>query len=152
MALRSRKRYGVPPENLLGSRPMKCPCGSEKTYAQCCGVYHSGKMLAPSPEALMRSRYAAFAKNQMQYLRDTTDPQTLDSIDDGANKEWAENAKFLKLEILHSEEKGTKGIVEFKAHYSIQDEDYVHHELSTFRKQAGEWFFKSGKIKGEKTK
>ena len=131
---------------------MKCPCGSEKNYAQCCGIYHSGEMLAPSPEALMRSRYTAFAKNQMQYLRDTTDPQTLDSIDDEANKQWAENAKFLKLEILHSEEKGTKGTVEFKAYYNIQDEDYIHHELSTFRKQAGEWFFKSGKIKGEKTK
>lgn len=100
----------------------------------------------------MRSRYSAFAKNQMQYLRDTTDPQTLGGIDDEANKEWAENAKFLKLEILHSEEKGTKGTVEFKAYYNILDEDHVHHELSTFRKQAGEWFFKSGKIKGEKTK
>ncbi|UXR65004.1 YchJ family metal-binding protein [Bdellovibrio bacteriovorus] len=131
---------------------MKCPCGSDKNYSVCCGVYHSGEALAPTAEALMRSRYAAFAKNQMQYLRDTTDPQTLDLIDDEANKEWAERAKFLKLEILNAEEKGTKGLVEFKAFYSIDDEDYVHHEVSTFRKQAGEWFFKSGKIKGEKTK
>nr|BFD59040.1 YchJ family protein [Bdellovibrio sp. CKG001] len=131
---------------------MKCPCGSEKNYSVCCGVYHSGEALAPTAEALMRSRYSAFAKNQMQYLRDTTDPQTLDLIDDEANKEWAERAKFLKLEIVSAEEKGTKGLVEFKAYYSIDDEEYIHHEVSTFRKQAGEWFFKSGKIKGEKTK
>ncbi|WP_295904549.1 YchJ family protein [uncultured Bdellovibrio sp.] len=131
---------------------MKCPCGSGKSYVECCGVYHSGKALAPTAEALMRSRYSAFAKNQMQYLRDTTDPQTLDLIDDDANKEWAERAKFLKLEIVHAEEKGTKGTVEFKAFYSVDDEDYVHHEVSTFRKQAGEWFFKSGKIKAEKSK
>lgn len=95
----------------------------------------------------MRSRYSAFAKNQMQYLRNTTDPQTLDLIDDEANKEWSERAKFLKLEIVRAEEKGTKGTVEFKAFYSVDDEEYVHHEVSTFRKQAGEWFFKSGKIK-----
>ncbi|WP_347358421.1 YchJ family metal-binding protein [Bdellovibrio sp.] len=131
---------------------MKCPCGSDKNYSVCCGVYHSGEALAPTAEALMRSRYAAFAKNQMQYLRDTTDPQTLDLIDDDANKEWAERAKFLKLEIVSAEEKGTKGTVEFKAFYSIDDEEFIHHEVSTFRKQAGEWFFKSGKIKGEKTK
>lgn len=129
---------------------MKCPCGSEKNYKDCCGVYHSGKALAPSAEALMRSRYCAFAKNEMQYLRDTTDPQTLESIDDEANKEWAERAKFIKLEIVNAEEKGTKGTVEFKAHYSVDGEDYVHHEVSTFRKQAGQWFFKSGKIKAEK--
>jgi SEC-C motif-containing protein len=126
---------------------MMCPCGSRKEYSECCGVFHSGKAAAPTPEALMRSRYSAFAKNQMQYLRDTTDPQSLDGIDDDANKEWSERAQFLKLEILSSEEKGTKGLVEFKAFYSVDDEDYIHHEVSTFRKQAGQWFFKSGKIK-----
>ena len=131
---------------------MKCPCGSLQNYSECCGVYHSGKKLAPTAEALMRSRYSAFAKNQMQYLRDTTDPQTLDTIDEEANQEWADRAKFLKLEILHSEEKGTKGVVEFKAHYSVDDEEYTHHEVSTFRKSHGEWFFKSGKVKAEKNK
>lgn len=100
----------------------------------------------------MRARYSAFAKNQMQFLHDTTDPQTVDQIDEEANKEWAENARFLKLEILHAEEKATKGTVEFKAYYTVEVEDYIHHEVSTFRKQAGEWFFKSGKIKGEKSK
>lgn len=106
--------------------------------------------MAPTAEALMRSRYSAFAKNEMQYLRDTTDPQTLETIDDEANKEWSERAQFLKLEIIHTEEKGTKGAVEFKAAYSVDGENYTHHEISTFRKQAGQWFFKSGKIKAEK--
>ncbi|MGE5084931.1 MAG: YchJ family protein [Bacillota bacterium] len=129
---------------------MKCPCGSEKNYLDCCGLYHSGKELAPTAEALMRSRYSAFAKNQMQFLSDTTDPQTLLDIDQEANQEWADRAKFLKLEIIKAEEKGTKGTVEFKAFYSVDDEEYIHHEVSTFRKQAGQWFFKSGKVKEEK--
>lgn len=129
---------------------MKCPCGSEKNYNSCCAVYHSGKALSPTAEALMRARYSAFAKNQMQFLRDTTDPQTLEKIDDAANQEWAERAQFQKLEIVQAEENGTKGIVEFKAFYAVDGENYVHHEISTFRKQAGQWFFKSGKIKAEK--
>lgn len=98
----------------------------------------------------MRSRYSAFVKNNMEYLQETTDPQTLLDIDEEANKEWAEVAKFQKLEILNSEEKGTKGIVEFKAYYAVDGEDFIHHEISTFRKQAGRWYFKSGKVKEEK--
>ncbi|MEN0057580.1 MAG: YchJ family metal-binding protein [Bdellovibrio sp.] len=129
---------------------MKCPCGSELDYTKCCGLYHAGQASAPTAEALMRSRYSAFAKNQMQYLRDTTDPQTIDQIDEDANQEWADRAQFLKLEILNAEEKGTKGLVEFKAFYTVDNEEYVHHEVSTFRKQAGEWLFKSGKVKAPK--
>lgn len=98
----------------------------------------------------MRSRYSAFVKNDMEYLQNTTDPQTLGSIDEDANREWAECATFQKLEILSSEEKGTKGLVEFKAFYAVDGDDHVHHELSTFRKQAGQWFFKSGKVREEK--
>ncbi|MGZ3769913.1 MAG: YchJ family protein [Bdellovibrio sp.] len=130
---------------------MKCPCGSEKNYKDCCEVYHLETASAATAEALMRARYSAFAKNQMQFLRDTTDPQTLETIDDEANKEWSLRAQFKKLEIVHSEEKGTKGIVEFKAFYAVDDEDYIHHEVSTFRKQGGVWFFKSGKIKPNKS-
>jgi SEC-C motif-containing protein len=126
---------------------MKCPCGSTKKYSECCGLYHSGDEKAPTAEALMRSRYSAFVKNEMAYLRETTDPQTLHDIDEAANQEWADRAKFLKLEIIKSEEKGTKGLVEFKAFYAVDEEEYIHHEISTFRKQAGEWFFKSGKVK-----
>lgn len=129
---------------------MNCTCGLEKKYLECCGVYHSGKVLAPTAEALMRARYSAFAKNQMAYLRNTTDPQALQDIDEAANQEWAERATFLKLEIIKAEEKGTKGTVEFKALYTVDDEEYTHHEVSTFRKQAGEWFFKSGKVREAK--
>ena len=95
----------------------------------------------------MRARYSAFVKNQMDYLRETTDPQTALEIDEDANQEWADVATFQKLEVIKSEEKGTKGVVEFKAYYAVNGEDYIHHEVSTFRKQAGEWFFKSGKVK-----
>lgn len=100
----------------------------------------------------MRSRYCAFVKNEMEYLQDTTDPQTLEGIDEAGNREWAEVAKFQKLEILSAEEKVNKGLVEFKAHYSVDGEDFIHHEISTFRRQAGVWFFKSGKIKAEPKK
>ena len=45
--------------------PLPCPCGRAAGYAECCGALHAAftagqGLAAPTPEALMRSRYAAF--------------------------------------------------------------------------------------------
>jgi SEC-C motif domain protein len=47
-----------------------CPCGLPASYLDCCGRYHQGALagLAPTPEALMRSRYSAFVKDLRPYL------------------------------------------------------------------------------------
>lgn len=126
---------------------MKCYCGSSLEFTECCGPLLDGDKPASSPEALMRSRYSAFCVKNLEYLRNTTDPQTRLGFDFEATREWAENAKFLKLEVLSSSEEGNKGLVEFKAHYQMPGEDLeIHHEISKFRKQAGQWFFREGKV------
>ena len=56
-----------------------CPCDSGQTYVQCCGPWHQGLGLgvfAPTPEALMRSRYSAFALGLVDYLTATWHPST----------------------------------------------------------------------------
>ncbi|MBW8848652.1 MAG: hypothetical protein JF607_27295, partial [Burkholderiales bacterium] len=50
-----------------------CPCGHPQLYAACCGRWHaahaqSGTLTAPTPEALMRSRYSAFVLDLRPYL------------------------------------------------------------------------------------
>ncbi|MCO4773120.1 MAG: zinc chelation protein SecC, partial [Deltaproteobacteria bacterium] len=50
-----------------------CPCGTGKDLEDCCGRLHEGAM-APSPEALMRSRYAAYAVGAVDYVLATTHP------------------------------------------------------------------------------
>ena len=47
-----------------------CPCGTNLPYAGCCGRFHSGQP-APTAEALMRSRYSAFALRDAAYLART---------------------------------------------------------------------------------
>ena len=39
---------------------LACPCGLGDDYESCCGRFHAGAP-APTAEALMRSRYSAFA-------------------------------------------------------------------------------------------
>jgi len=48
-----------------------CPCGSGRQYSECCGVYISGKAKAPTAEALMRSRYTAYALHDIDYALKT---------------------------------------------------------------------------------
>lgn len=50
-----------------------CPCHSNLPYNQCCQPYHQGQ-LAPTPLALMRSRYAAYAVGHVSYIIRTEDP------------------------------------------------------------------------------
>ena len=39
-----------------------CPCGSGSPFTACCGPFIAGTASPPTPEALMRSRFAAYVK------------------------------------------------------------------------------------------
>ncbi|WP_459741119.1 YchJ family protein, partial [Pseudomonas aeruginosa] len=54
---------------------MPCPCGSGAEYAGCCEPPHLGRA-APTAEALMRSRFSAFALGLAPYLLATWHPST----------------------------------------------------------------------------
>lgn len=58
-----------------GLGPGACPCGSGLPYKSCCKIYHDGIKLPESAEALMRSRYSAYAKKLVKYIVDTTHPE-----------------------------------------------------------------------------
>ncbi|MGZ3744760.1 MAG: YchJ family protein [Pseudobdellovibrionaceae bacterium] len=123
-----------------------CPCGSERSYDSCCGLYHSGEENAPTAEKLMRSRYCAFVKKKFDYLEKTLDPQTFQNFDHEGNREWAKKITLIKLEILRAQEQGNKAVIEFKAHFLENEKELVHHEISKFRKQTGIWYFREGKV------
>jgi len=94
----------------------------------------------------MRSRYCAFIKGEYEYLEETLDPQTAFDFDNEGNRAWGESVELFKLEILRAEESGNKAIVEFKAYFRKDGSEHIHHELSKFRKQAGIWYFREGKV------
>jgi SEC-C motif-containing protein len=48
------------------------------------------------------------------------------------------------LEVKDGGEDDTEGFVDFKAYYTIAGEDITHHEVASFRKEDGEWFFVDG--------
>ena len=122
-----------------------CICGSNINYEACCGKYHQGA-IAETAEALMRSRFSAFALHDDAYLLKTWAPTTRP-----AELNSAENSLAWKYLQIVSTHKGqvtdNNGTVEFKAFYEQHDELYLIHELSRFKKEAGRWFYESGTMK-----
>lgn len=71
-----------------------CPCGSGRSYQACCRPAHTGERPAPTAEALMRSRYVAFALQDEPYLRRTWHPDTCP-----ADLDLADGTRYLGLTV-----------------------------------------------------
>lgn len=117
-----------------------CPCGTQKEYSNCCEPFITGKIPAPNPEALMRSRYTAYVKVAAPYLKETLAPESRGDYNEAEVREWAKSSEWLGLDILSA--KGDT--VEFIAKYKTQGKVLEHHEVSKFRKQDDRWYFVDG--------
>ncbi len=125
----------------------KCPCLSDLDFDVCCGPFLSGKEQPGTALALMRSRYTAFTRAEIDYIKSTHDPETRDEFSEDDTREWATNAEWLGFEVLKTEAGGPEddtGIVEFVAHYQLQGNGIDHHEISQFRKLDQRWYFSDG--------
>jgi len=120
-----------------------CPCGLSASYEECCGRYHAGD-LAPTPEALMRSRYAAFVRHEIDYLVATHHPASRDQMDVDAASAWSSQSQWLGLEVVDSAVDGDRGTVEFIARYAVDGRELAHHERSRFARIDGAWFYEDG--------
>jgi len=125
---------------------VKCPCGTGKLYEECCGGYIEGKELPPTPEALMRSRYTAYTQKNFDYIEQTMQGAPLKAFDRKQAQALANETKWLKLEILYCEENADEGTVQFMAFFQFQGKDQMMHEISTFQKINGKWFYIQGEV------
>ncbi|OQX31005.1 MAG: hypothetical protein B0D96_03235 [Candidatus Sedimenticola endophacoides] len=121
-----------------------CPCGSGKSFDTCCSPIISGAARASGPEALMRSRYSAFATGAAGFLSESLHPDHRHDHDEAATRRWAANAQWLGLEIVSSEAGEEEGRVEFIATFKEKGLVRHHHELSTFRREGESWYYVDG--------
>lgn len=123
---------------------MECPCLSQKKYVECCEPLHKGEKNAETAEELMRSRYAAFVQNEIDYVISTHHPETRETVDRKEIEEWSKNSDWKGLEILgtqNGEPSDEEGVVDFIARYEVDGEEVEHKERSLFKKADGSWFF-----------
>ncbi len=119
---------------------MKCSCGSSLEYSKCCEPIIQEKKLAETPEALMRARYSAYVKSEVHFLRESLAPDSRADFSEKDVRDWSKHSEWLGLEII-----AAKGdTVEFNAKYKTEGKILEHHEVSTFKKIAGKWYFQDG--------
>ncbi|AWH83752.1 hypothetical protein HYN59_00865 [Flavobacterium album] len=118
-----------------------CYCGSGLEFSDCCETYISGKNNAPTAEALMRSRYSAYALHNADYLWETTAPKIRKYHSKSAILQWAKANHWVKLEVISA----SGSTVEFKAYYLDERlQAQVHHEMSAFVNDGGRWYYFDG--------
>ena len=126
-----------------------CPCGSGISYQECCEPYLSGTQKAPTAEALMRSRYSAYAEHNIDYIIKTCVTEDKRNIDEKQTRDWSEKSQWEGLKILSVNKGGpgdTEGTVEFEARYTRDGLKDVHHEKALFKKIGGDWMYDDGDI------
>lgn len=141
---RSKQR---PHRTRVPATPSRCPCGLPAPYAECCGRLHAGTATAPTAEALMRSRYSAYAVGDRAYLLRTWHPDTRpESLELDPQLLWR------GLEIVSTGQGGpfhTRGTVAFRAHYTVRGtgrgaqrpENHTLEEHSRFARHEGAWMY-----------
>ncbi|MGW6004306.1 YchJ family protein [Oerskovia enterophila] len=137
----------------------RCPCLSGETYGACCGRFHVGlaaspgaagpdAVTAPTAEALMRSRYAAFAVGDADYLLATWHPSTRP-----ADLDLDDDVTWRRLDVVATSAGGPldrTGVVEFVAHFRSTEtrERGSLHEVSSFVREDGRWYYVDGEHRG----
>lgn len=133
-------------------RSEACPCGWPAGYLDCCGRYHprdrsvladptglgaqAGQ--APTPEALMRSRYSAFVKDLRGYLLDTWHPSQRPVIIEPPEP----GLQWLGLSVRACGLLGPdEGWVQFVARSKLGGRAHRLEETSRFVRKNGQWFY-----------
>lgn len=124
-----------------------CPCGSGRPLSECCGAFFPDGARpygAPTPEALMRSRYAAFALGREDYLLETW---AAEARPERIFEPGEAPLKWFSLKILFAKtaSDGHSGTVRFVAKARSAAGAVVLDETSEFRLDPdGRWRYVSG--------
>lgn len=115
------------------------PPGTE--FAHCCRPALDGEAWPNTAEALMRSRYSAFAVGNADHLFRTWHARTRPrEIEIDPDTTW------LGLDIVGTTGGGpedTEGTVHFRAKYRDSLGEHILEENSTFARRAGRWVYVS---------
>jgi SEC-C motif-containing protein len=122
-----------------------CPCGANKNYIDCCGPFITGTASPNTPEQLMRSRYSAYSKGNIDYIVNTMQDPASTNFDYDAAKAWAGTITWLGLKVIKSNSYQDKGFVEFIASYLQDNKKNKIHEISQFSFIEGKWYYTDGK-------
>jgi SEC-C motif-containing protein len=117
-----------------------CPCGSGRTFGQCCEPILKQTRLPATAEELMRSRYTAHVLRDHRHLHRT--------FLGTAKEPYVEDPEAMNLDwtrlVVHAHEPGPgadQAIVDFSAYYQDDGVERAIHEKSEFKRIDGAWIY-----------
>jgi SEC-C motif-containing protein len=122
-----------------------CTCGSNISFEKCCNPILNGD-LAPTAEALMRSRYSAFVHRKLDHVERTNAPEIAEDFNRAEAERLAEECDWHGLQILNVKETGDTAQVEFVIKFKRDGHDMAQAELASFRRENGQWLYESGQL------
>ncbi len=136
---------------------MNCPCGSGRPLIACCLPLIQGKSPAWTAEDLLRSRYTAFTRGDVDYIVQSHHSKTRAEVKRDQVEEWSGGSEWLGLEILETSgggEKDEEGAIAFHARYRLKSDEsgkvQEHYERALFAREGGVWTFVDAQpLKGE---
>jgi SEC-C motif-containing protein len=123
-------------------------------FENCCKPILDGNKRAPEPQALMRSRYSAYALKKIDYIYNTYAQSTKVTQTKADIGLWAQSVDFVKLQVMSqslSEHSANEGFVEFIASYIQDHQLHQLHENSRFIIESGHWKYIDGVISPHKS-
>lgn len=126
----------------------RCPCGSGDTFGDCCGPVLQQERRAGTAQSLMRSRYTAFAVQDLEHLLASWHPRTRPPREELAGS-LTPDMRWLRLEVLATAQGGPfddSGTVEFVAISRSDQGRQEQHEVSRFVRENGAWYYLDGDV------
>ncbi|QKJ87322.1 hypothetical protein PMPD1_2378 [Paramixta manurensis] len=123
-----------------------CPCCSGLQYSLCCAPYLSGEAIVQTPQALMRSRYTAYSKQNAEYLVSTwhascRTPQLTQVLSESfAATTWLS----LNVNACEAGSHDNEGFVTFFARYLEKQRTGTLYERSRFLREDQRWYYIDG--------
>lgn len=118
--------------------PLRCPCLSGESYADCCEPLHDRTASAPTAVRLMRARFSAFSLGDVDYLLDSWHPKTRPtSLSLDPEQRW------FRLDVVGRSGGPFDrfGTVEFRAYFRSNGVVGSQHEVSRFIRERGRWYY-----------
>lgn len=94
-----------------------------------------------SPRQLLEARYQAFVDGNIDFLMESIHPEVRDQHSRESVSSWANNSKWLGLNIEEEEIEGDKGSISFAVKYEQEGRVMDHRETAEFRLEGERWYY-----------
>ncbi|MCV3767894.1 YchJ family protein [Rhizobium sp. TRM95796] len=125
-----------------------CPCGSGRFEISCCDPYLAGKP-APTAESLMRSRYTAFTRGDLDHIERTCAGEARLAFHRASLALSIAKTEWLGLtieDVRAGGEEDEKGTVRFTVRYREGGRLFSQTETSEFQRLADGWRYMRGDV------